>query len=628
MPFATPASRARRTAPRRAALSIVLAALSLTGLCGPALAQAPSFETPTEPVAVPGQFIVRFSEAVGAASGARLLSQQGVEVIDTLPLIGAQIVTLPRTRGEQDRLRTAIDQLPGVLWSEPVYEVRAAATPNDPRYPDQWGFPRINAPAAWDRRSDAGGVIVAVIDTGVDYTHPDVAGNMWTNPGEIPDNGVDDDGNGVVDDVHGANVTGTSPTGDPMDDNGHGTHVAGTIAAVTNNGSSVAGTAWTGEIMALKFLGGNGSGTTAGAIRAIEYAIEMDADVMNNSWGGGGFSRALREAIQAASDAGILFVAAAGNASQDNDATPFYPASYDVPNVVSVMATDRNDGKAGFSHFGATTVDLGAPGVDILSTVPGGGLGAFNGTSMATPHVSGAAALVIAEAPGISVADLKARLMDTAEPIPALSGLSVTGARLDLARALMPDGPPPDGPDEPDRPEDPCAAEPPRFAYGEFFWSDGVTLDGNDNLLSVSFSLPTAMVVDIGVNASVRRSEGSGVTTFRTGVYDQETPNVMWTGSYRRGSLTANEVSRPVSSSFAVRLPAGDHTIWWKLWVSGATLRFDSGALSVRAFPCSMGGKLDDAGAAAMDGEEAVTEAATAERSETGAGGVSVTIAE
>src|SRR5690606_1467341 len=222
--------------------------------------------------------------------------------------------------------------------------------------------------------------------------HPDLAANMWTNTGEVPGNGIDDDGNGVADDVHGANFVPTVATGDPMDDNGHGTHVAGTIGAVTNNHLGVAGVNWETRIMALKFLSASGSGTTAGAIRAIEYAIANGANIMNNSWGGGGFSRALEDAIREAHDAGILFVAAAGNSSQNNDTNPFYPASYDVPNVMSVMATDQDDDKAGCSHFGLASVGLGAPGVGILSTTPGGSFDSFNGTSMASPHVAGAAA--------------------------------------------------------------------------------------------------------------------------------------------------------------------------------------------------------------------------------------------
>ena len=613
----------------RAALLLAAAVLAGPLLAGgAALAQEPSFPAPTEPRPVPGQFIVKFQPGLELATTARLLELQQAEIVDTLPLIGAQVISLPPD-GALERARALPADIPGVLYVEPVYEVFAVRDPNDPRYREQWGFPRIKAPDAWNRATDASGIVVAVIDSGVDYRHPDLAANMWRNPNEIPGNGVDDDRNGVVDDVHGASFIDPATSGDPTDDNGHGTHVAGTIGAVTDNALSVAGVNWTAEIMALKFLNGSGRGTTAGAIRAIEYAIAHDVRIMNNSWGGGGFSRALEEAIRAASDEGILFVAAAGNANNDNDANPFYPAGYDLPNVVSVMATDQSDARAGFSNFGATTVDLAAPGVGILSTVPGGGEQSFNGTSMASPHVAGAAALVLAVEPDLAMAELKARLLDTAEIVPGLSGRSVTGARLDLAAALGEAEPPGPGPGP--GPGDPCGAEAPRFAHEEFHWSDGKSVDAHANLLSVTFSLPTEMVVDVSVNGSARRTGGSGTTTFRTGVFDQAAPNVMWTGSYRRGSVTAADVAVPVVSDFAIRLPAGEHTIWWKFWVTGATFRFDSGTLVARAFPCTMGGRL----AAAADGggrgtatTEAGGGAAMRERTSTGKGGVGVTVAD
>lgn len=291
---------------------------------------------------------------------------------------------------------------------------------------------------------------VAVIDTGVDYKHPDLAANMWTNPGEIPGNGVDDDGNGFIDDVHGYDFCNFD--GDPADDHGHGTHVAGTIAAVGNNDVGVVGVNWNARVMAVKFLCGSGSGTTSGAISAVLYAADMGARVMNNSWGGGGFSQALKDAITTADQAGALFVAAAGNSSVDNDATPHYPSSYDVPNVMAVAATDHNDARAGFSNYGAVSVDLGAPGVSILSTVPTSGdpccsdpsgYKFLSGTSMATPHVAGAAALALAQFPGSSNLQIKQRLLGTTVPIPALADRTVTGGRLNAHNALDNDTVPP-----------------------------------------------------------------------------------------------------------------------------------------------------------------------------------------
>ncbi|OGI41236.1 MAG: hypothetical protein A2140_04400 [Candidatus Muproteobacteria bacterium RBG_16_62_13] len=341
------------------------------------------------------------------------------------------------------------------------YKVSIVLTPNDPRYPELWGLNNtgqtggkldadIDAPEAWYLQTGDQNVVVAVIDTGVAYDHPDLAANAWTNPGEIPANGIDDDGNGYVDDVHGYDFYNNDAN--PYDDHGHGTHVAGTIAAVGNNGIGVAGVSWRARIMAVKFLSAGGSGTTSGAISAVLYAADMGARVMNNSWGGGGFSQALMDAIVTADQAGALFVAAAGNSNSNNDVTPNYPSNYDVPNVLAVAATDHNDARASFSSYGATTVDLGAPGVNILSTVPTSGASCcsdptgykqLSGTSMATPHVSGAATLVYSQYPGITHHQVKDRLMASAEPIPALQGITVTGGRMNVSVAFEDDATPP-----------------------------------------------------------------------------------------------------------------------------------------------------------------------------------------
>lgn len=596
---------------------LMWASVAMLGIiASSAQTQEATFKIPDVPETVPGLYIVKYDPDASIAEQSTLLARENVKIVDTLPLIGAQVVQI---EGEDIAFaRNLITGLSGVEYVEPVYVVYAIATPNDPRYSEQWGYEKIKAPKAWDTRTDSDGVVVAVIDTGIDYKHPDLAANVWVNPNEIPGNGIDDDHNGIVDDVHGANFSTTTATGDPLDDNRHGTHVAGTIGAVTNNNLGVAGVNWTTKIMGVKFLSASGSGTTVGAIRAIEYAIQMKANITNNSWGGGGFSQALEDAIKKADAAGMLFAAAAGNTNKNNDVDPFYPAGYEVANIISVMATDRNDNKAIFSHYGLKSVDLGAPGVDILSTIPGGNYDSFNGTSMATPHVAGAAALVLAENPSFTVADLKKRLMDTVDVIPALSGLSVTGGRLNLAAAIGLGEVKPDA----------CDKHSARIAYEEFFWSDNRKVDSNTNLLSVDFKLPVAMIVDIGVNGSARRIGGSGDTVFRTGVYSQVQPSTMWTGSYRRGTFVKEGDSRSVSSSFAMALPAGDHTVYWKFWVSGATVQFDSGALTVRAFPCSMGGKLKlAADAAAIDATQAdQSESIRNESLKTDAQGNSVTV--
>jgi subtilisin family serine protease len=401
-----------------------------------ALAQEPTFTAPQEVQAVPGEFIVRFSDAQALEqSEAALAGRTDVEVVGTTPLVNAMLVRFVPS-AEVGAVSEVILSLPGVSSFELNYRVFALLVPNDTGYGAQWALPKIKAPAAWDVLTSSPGVIVAVVDTGVDYDHVDLSANIWQNTGETPGNNVDDDNNGITDDIHGANFVPTQASGDPMDDHGHGTHVAGTISAVTNNATGVAGVTWQAQIMALKFLDSNGSGTVFNAIRAIEYGIGKGAHIMNNSWGGGGPSQALRDAIAAADAQGILFVAAAGNANNDNDQTPFYPASYDVANVLAVMASDQGDDKAGFSNFGANSVDIAAPGVGIRSTIPDNNYADFSGTSMAAPHVSGAAALVKGQDSSREAPELKGRILESAEQIPALAGLSVTGGRLDLAAAL------------------------------------------------------------------------------------------------------------------------------------------------------------------------------------------------
>jgi subtilisin family serine protease len=353
----------------------------------------------------------------------------------------------------------ALEKNPVIAYIDTDYEVSIDETPNDPRLYELWGLDNIgqtggtldadiDAPEAWDIQTGSSNVVIAVIDTGVEYSHVDLSGNMWTNPGEIAGNGVDDDNNGYVDDVYGWDFY--NHDNDPMDDHSHGTHCAGTIAALGNNGIGVVGVNWEAKVMALKFLSASGSGDTSDAVSAVEYAIMMKLDygtpiiALSNSWGGGGFSQAMKDAIEAADTAGILFVAAAGNDyGSDNDVIPYYPASYDVSNVISVAATDHNDNLASFSNFGASTVDLGAPGVNILSTVLSNGYGSKSGTSMATPHVSGVAGLIKAQFPGLTSSEIKARLLGAVNPVSSLQGITVTGGRLNALNALEEDTVPP-----------------------------------------------------------------------------------------------------------------------------------------------------------------------------------------
>ena len=336
----------------------------------------------------------------------------------------------------------AIDRLarnPNVEYVEPNYVVSAFRSPNDPYYSRTWGLRNtgqtggtagadIRADRAWDVTTGSSNVLVGVIDTGIDYSHPDLAANIYRNPGEIAGNGIDDDGNGYVDDIHGWDFL--NDDNDPFDDNGHGTHVAGTIGAVGNNAIGVAGVNWAVSLMPLKFIDAGGGGATADAVAAIDYATQMGADLTSNSWGGDGFSQTLLDAIRAAGDAGGLFVASAGNNGRNTDQEPTYPADLDAANIISVAATDHDDHLASFSNFGTTSVDLAAPGVSVLSTLPGGGYGTFNGTSMAAPHVAGVAALMRAVFPALGILEIKQRLLDAGDRLPALAGTSVTGGRL------------------------------------------------------------------------------------------------------------------------------------------------------------------------------------------------------
>ena len=326
-----------------------------------------------------------------------------------------------------------LENLPKVVYAEPNYLLKADASPNDPDYSLMWslnntgqsgGTPGadLDAPEAWDIQKGSRNIVIGVIDSGMDYLHPDLLGNLWVNEGEMGEdaggnnkscNGVDDDGNGFIDDVIGWNIR--NHNNDPMDDYYHGTAVSGILAAVGNEGSGIPGINWTARIMPLKSLGSTGSGSTFDAIRAVEYAILMGADILNNSYGGGGYNQSFKEAIEAAYAAGIIFVAAAGNDGEDNDLNPHYPSSYDVANIVAVAATDHDDNRAIWnttqsSNWGAYSVDLAGPGKDNYTTSPGNAYRYFGGTSSASPHVAGVAALIWAQDPSLTVDEVKSIL--------------------------------------------------------------------------------------------------------------------------------------------------------------------------------------------------------------------------
>ncbi len=336
-----------------------------------------------------------------------------------------------------------------VLSVTPDFRVHVAALPNDSQLASQWALENngsaglldadIDASQAWDYGTTSS-VVVAVIDTGIDYNHVDLAQNIWTNTREINGNGIDDDRNGYVDDIRGWNFAGNN--NNPMDDNGHGTHVAGTIGAVGNNGQGIAGVAWSVKMMALKFLDASGSGSLSDAVEAIDYARLNGAKVINASWGGGGFSSALQSAIQRFQSAGGIFVAAAGNEAANNAAVPSYPANYPLTNVISVAASTAVDALASFSNYG-TNVDIAAPGNSILSTIPGNRYTRFSGTSMAAPHVAGAFALLWGQKSTLTAAQLIDAVMKNTDNVLRTSTihgrLNVGKAAASLAGQTAPD---------------------------------------------------------------------------------------------------------------------------------------------------------------------------------------------
>ncbi|MGI8543201.1 MAG: S8 family serine peptidase [Aridibacter sp.] len=358
-----------------------------------------------------------------------------------------------------------------VLYAEPNYEIsinqeqfkedytldyadiaiqddKSVTTPNDPMFSEQWALnndgqgggkekAHLDALKAWLKTQGSQDVVVAVLDTGVDYTQQDLVNNMWFRPENVP--AYVDDELGTIDDERGYNADANS--GDPMDENGHGTHCSGIIGAEGNNGLGIAGINWKVKIMPLKFLGRGGFGSTKNAIESINYAIDrkkagVNIRVINASWGSTQNSKALEDAIRAAGEQGILFVAAAGNNGTNNDNRPHYPSNYNLPNVISVAAMDRNDQLASFSNYGVKTVHIAAPGKEILSTWLNDGFREASGTSMATPQVVGVAALILADNPKMKVETLRKKLLNSVDKLDVLHGKVENSGRLNAAKAL------------------------------------------------------------------------------------------------------------------------------------------------------------------------------------------------
>ncbi|HYL85981.1 MAG TPA: S8 family serine peptidase [Candidatus Angelobacter sp.] len=364
---------------------------------------------PNKPKYAPNRILVRFRPETPKLQTEAAHAAIAAQVIRTSKLVrGLDIVRLPEKMTVDAALR-AYAQDPTVLYAEPDFAVHVQqnpVAPNDPRFAELWGLQNaptgVNAPRAWGLSVGSPNVVVGVIDTGIDYNHEDLNANMFRNPLDCNGNGVDDDGNGFVDDCYGVDVA--NGDSDPMDDHGHGTHVAGTIGAAGNNGIGVVGVNWQVKLIACKFLNAYGGGYTSGAIGCLDYIASMkDRGVnivaTNNSWGGDSFSQALLDAIDSHRQRGILFIAAAGNAGANSDVNSFYPADFDLPNVIAVASTTSWDTLSSFSNYGRYSVHVAAPGTDIVSTTPGNTYSLFSGTSMAAPHVTGVAALLAAQDP-------------------------------------------------------------------------------------------------------------------------------------------------------------------------------------------------------------------------------------
>jgi subtilisin family serine protease len=380
------------------------------------------------------ELLVKFAPG---ASSERALDAVGATAVQRLRFGGVVRAKLDPgvSLAEAD---AALERRNDVVFAEPNREYELYATPNDLFYDQLWGLPKIGAPAAWDVTQGDPSLVVAVVDTGIDSLHRDLDANIWTNPGETA-NGIDDDANGLTDDLKGWDFYDNDA--DAADQHGHGTHVAGTIGAEGNNGVDVVGVNWNVKLIPLRV--GNATLSGAAIEQSFRYACSKGARVVNGSFGSNGFDPFVSDAI--ADCPNTLFVFAAGNESSNNDSVPRYPCNDPSPNVVCVAATGQDDTLASFSNYGLTNVDLAAPGVDIASTIPADDLGFSDGTSMASPHVAGAAALVLADRPALSPIQLKSALLLSVETKPSLAGLVKTGGRLNVAQALGQEVKPPIG---------------------------------------------------------------------------------------------------------------------------------------------------------------------------------------
>lgn len=390
------------------------------------------------------RLLVRYSDAVDPADQTRALEDSfPLRLHKSLPTLNIHIF---EAEGLLPGLLAALlSTVSGIVWVELDQTISAAAEPDDPFFERQWylndGAVDIGVEEAWAMVTEIEGPKIAILDSGCDLEHPDVAPNLWRNPGEIPGNGRDDDNDGYVDDVFGYDFVNSRP--DPADNNSHGTRVFGIVAGAGNNGVGISGMIWSGEVMCLKVLGRDAVGWTSDAVEAFDYAIAHDAKILNLSWGSISFSllsQALEEAIQAADEAGILVVASAGNGAVQIDidllGIGHFPSSFPQPNIIAVASTNESDELADHSDWGKNDVDLGAPGEALYTSDLGGGYVSFKGTSAAAPVVTGAAALVWSANPQLSHIEIKRLILDSVDPVPGLGGKVLSNGRVNVAQAL------------------------------------------------------------------------------------------------------------------------------------------------------------------------------------------------
>lgn len=444
-----------RKAPAWGSMCSVLSTFALLCATLGALAPSQSFASPAKKVRRGEEIVVSFKPPVKGASARSTRQVQNLAIPGSMRLkrVSSQgsigVVSASVSASVQDGAEVDISDadvarlcdsivaknrnVPVICEANTLFS--ASAVPNDPSYNVLYGMTKIQAPAAWDISTGSKSVVVAVIDTGVQYTHPDLSANIAVNSGETPNNGVDDDRNGYTDDYYGYDFINND--GNPMDDHYHGTHCAGTVGAKGNNGVGVAGVAWNVSILPVKVLDGYGSGTLASVAAGINYATARGAKILSMSLGGGSSSTTLENAISAARQSGVMIVAAAGNSGLNTDYYPSYPASSPQDNVVAVAATDSSDTKASWSNYGPASVDVAAPGVSIYSTLLGNSYDYLSGTSMATPHVAGMVAVLRSVNSNLSYLQLKNILIQTSDPVSSLNGKIVSNGRVNLYKAAL-----------------------------------------------------------------------------------------------------------------------------------------------------------------------------------------------